>query len=108
MSDQDFRDDDRHPITMLTKHAKRRMEARRLPEDAVNAALDHGRIVHARGAEIYAIGRNEIARCRREGVDLSAYEGVQVVCSPDGTVLTVYKNRNFRGLRSRARHRTAA
>ena len=36
----------------------------------------------------------------REGVQLADFEGVQVVCLPnDDTVLTVYRNHDFRRLR---------
>jgi hypothetical protein len=61
---------------------------------------DYGRVVYTRGAVIHAIGRNEIAYYAREGIDLTACDGIQVVCALDGVVLTVYRNRNFRGLRS--------
>ena len=85
----------------LTKHAWQRMTSRGLSEKAIEAALDHGRVVHARGAAIYAVGRKEVARCQQDGINLSDFEGVQVVCKPDGMILTVYRNRDFRGLRPR-------
>lgn len=91
--------------TILTKHAAERMCVRGLPSNAVAAAIAYGRTVHVRGADIHAIGRREIEWCRREGIDLTGYEGVQVVCASDGSVLTVYRNRNFRGLRPRRRRR---
>jgi len=37
----------------------------------------------------------------RRGIDLSHREGIQIACAPDGTILTAYRNRNFRGLRPR-------
>jgi hypothetical protein len=93
----------------LTMHAWQRMTARRLSRDAVQAAIEYGRIVYVRGATICAIGRKEVSRFSRQGIDLSRYEGTQVVCAPEGTILTVYRNRDFRGLRSRRCHsRTAA
>ena len=49
---------------------------------------------------IYAIGRNEVERFKKENVNLSECEGVQVVCSIDGVVLTVYRNQSFRKLRT--------
>lgn len=52
-----------------------------------------------RGARIYAIGRREVERYRAQGVDLDPFEGVQVVTKLDGAVLTVYRNRDLRGLR---------
>lgn len=85
----------------LTKHARERMGARRLSPEAVETALDHGRIVRVRGAEIYAVGRREVEKLSRDGIDISRFEGVQVVCSPQGAILTVYRNRDFSGLRPR-------
>lgn len=90
-------------LDSLTYHAWQRMCSRHLSPAAIEAALDYGRIVYVRGAVIHAIGRNEVERYRREGIDLSKHEGVQVVCSSDGAVLTVYRNRDFRGLRPRNR-----
>ena len=83
----------------LTKHALERMTARALNSEAVQAAFDYGRVVHVRGAEIYAIGRREIEFYANRGIDLRLFGGVQVVCSPEGAILTVYRNKNFRGLR---------
>lgn len=88
----------------LTKHALKRIESRRLTLLAVTAALDYGRVVHVRGAEIHAIGRKEVEQCSRWGLDLSAHEGVQVICTAEGAVMTVYRNRDFRGLKPRRRH----
>ena len=45
---------------VLTNHALARMYARRFSEGAVQAALQHGREVHGRGAVIFAIGRKEV------------------------------------------------
>lgn len=84
----------------LTRHAWQRMTARGIPSDAVEAALQYGRIVYTRGAAISVIGRKEVEQCHKHGINLSPYEGVQVVCSPDGAVMTTYRNRDFRGLRT--------
>lgn len=91
--------------TTLTKHAAERMSRRGLPSAAVSAALTYGRVVSIRGADIHAIGRREVEWYEREGMDLTRYEGVQVVCSPEGAILTVYRNRDFRGLRPRNQRR---
>ncbi len=73
-----------------------------LHNEAINAALTYGRVVHVRGAAIHVIGRKEVERLSRTGLDLEAYEGVQVVCTPDdAAVLTAYRNRDFRGLKAR-------
>ena len=98
------RQNDPDPGIRLTMHASQRMNTRGIPESAVRATLMHGRVVHVRGAVIHAIGRKEVSRFQQRGIDLSRYEGVQIVCTPGGTILTVYRNRDFRGLRPR--HRT--
>ncbi|MGQ9371726.1 DUF4258 domain-containing protein [Azospirillum sp. ST 5-10] len=90
---------------ILTNHAKERLATRGLRADAINAALAYGRVVYVRGADIYVIGRKEIVRYAEEGVDLSAYDGVQVVVTPEGVILTVYRNRSFSGLRDRHSYR---
>ena len=91
------------PSPRLTMHAVQRMHERRISEDAVRATLEHGRLIHVRGAAIHAMGHKEVSRLRRRGIDLSHYEGIQVVCAPGGTILTAYRNRDFRGLRPRRR-----
>lgn len=91
-----------HP---LTRHAWKQMSARGISDEAVMAAFQHGRRVYVRGAMIHAIGRKEIEFAEKEGHDLRPFHGVQVVCNAhDGTVITVYRNRDFRGLRPRGRH----
>jgi len=75
------------------------MLARHIDEAALEAALLYGRLVHVRGAEFHVIGRKEVERWAAVGVDLTPFEGVQVVCSSEGAVLTVYRNRDLRQLR---------
>ena len=95
----------------LTKHARARMNERRVTPEAIVTVKTYGRVAHVRGAEIYAVGRKEVKHFLAEGVDLRRVDGLQVVCSPDGSVLTVSRNSNFRGLRQRSgrrSHRLAA
>jgi hypothetical protein len=86
----------------LTRHARERMKHRGVGEEAIDLVVDHGREVFTRGAVIYAIGRKEVERAREHGLDLEGLEGLQVVCA-EGAVLTVYRNRDFRGLTRRQR-----
>ena len=81
------------------------MSARRLSFNGVQRVLDYGRVVHARGSTIYAVGKKEVTRLRAAGIDLTTEEGVQVVCSNSGTVMTAYRNHDLRGLRPRRRRR---
>lgn len=89
-----------HDKAILTQHAGNRMNHRRISTASIDLVIEYGRVVFTRGAMIYAIGRNEVERYKKEKVDLSDCEGIQVVCSLDDVVLTVYRNRNFRGLRT--------
>ena len=84
----------------LTKHASKRMSQRRIPATAIDLVIEYGRVVFTRGAMIYAIGRNEVKQYKIEKAEISYCEGVQVVCSMDGVVLTAYRNQSFRGLRT--------
>lgn len=88
----------------VTDHARKRMTGRRISPEALEAVLTYGREVYVRGAQVYAIGKKEVERYQRDGIDLSAYEGIQVVCSVDDTVMTTYRNHDFRGLRPRSRN----
>jgi hypothetical protein len=87
------------PTYTFSQHALHKMHARRLSAEAVTTVLAYGRAAWTRGARIYAIGRREVERYRAQGVDLDPLEGVQVVTKPDGAILTVYRNRDLRGLR---------
>lgn len=89
----------------LTHHAWQRMCARGFSPQTLDTVLAYGRVARVRGADIYAIGRSEVSQYRNRGVDLEQYEGVQVVCTPQGKILTVYRNRDFRGLRPRRKRR---
>lgn len=86
----------------LTTHASARMGSRRISHEDVAVVMSYGRIYHVRGAVIYAMGRREVASCLNDGMLIAGINGLQVVCSlEDDTVITVYRNRDFRGLRRR-------
>ena len=87
----------------LTKHAVSRMATRAISQHAVEAALEFGRCVEIRGAQIFAIGRREVGRFRREGIELGRFEGTQVVVIDGGAVVTAYRNSDFSSLRPRRR-----
>lgn len=84
----------------LTRHAVARMSQRGIPTEMITLVLYFGRVVFIRGAVIHAIGRKEVERFRANNIDLSDCEGIQVVCSMDGAVITAYRNDDFRSLRT--------
>lgn len=87
----------------LTKHAYERMATRSISRTAIEAAIEFGRCVEIRDAQIFAIGRKEVEMFRRDGIDLSDFEGTQVVVTANGAVMSVYRNSDFRSLRTRRR-----
>ena len=87
----------------VSHHAWQRLNGRGLSLGAIRRVIGFGRIMYVRGAVIYAVGRKEIERFAPDGIDLSDLEGIQVVCSDSGVIMTVYRNRDFRGLRPRRR-----
>lgn len=92
-----------HTDYNFSRHAWERMSGRGLSPDAIRRVIDFGRVAHVRGATIYAVGRKEVERFARDGIDLSDVEGIQVVCSECGVIMTAYRNHDFRGLRSNRR-----
>ena len=89
--------------TIYTHHGRKRMTARGISETALSAVLEFGRMVYVRGAKIYVIGRKEVQSFLRKDIELADFEGIHVVCSLDGAIMTTYRNRDFRGLRPRGR-----
>ena len=83
----------------VSYHAYMRMNSRRIGPQEVALTIAYGRSVYTRGARIFAIGRREVQRMSATGLDLRSCEGVHVVTSPEGTVITVYRNHSFKGLR---------
>jgi hypothetical protein len=65
----------------------------------VQATVRYGRAVWTRGARIFAIGQREVAQWRARGITLQQFEGIHVVTTVEGAILTVYRNRDLRGLR---------
>jgi hypothetical protein len=84
---------------VMSEHALCRMWERALSPEDVRMTLIFGEPVFDRGALIFRVGRRQVARFRERGVDLAQLEGLQVVCSVDRTVMTVYRNHEFRTVR---------
>jgi hypothetical protein len=92
----------------LTLHALDRSRTRGIPEDAIEVALEFGKHRGIRGADVFTLGWREVRLCAERGIDVSRWEGIEVVCAHDGRILTVYRNKNPRALRDRASRRRAA
>lgn len=86
----------------LTNHSLRRMAQRGIDVPDVLATMQYGRECYVRKARVHVIGKKEIRKAEKLGLDLRDHEGVHVVCSPEGVVMTVYRNQqlNIRNTRS--------
>ena len=92
----------------FTQHGWRRLQSRGVRYAGVVAAFEHGRIIFERGACIRVIGKREVSRARRKGIDISRHEGVHVVCCPEtDTVITVFRNHDLQTRPNRRSRRSA-
>ncbi len=80
---------------VFSDHALVRINARRLSRNGIELVQQYGREVFARGAVYCFVGKKEVA-AYADQADLSAVEGVHVLAARDGTVITAYRNREFR------------
>ena len=88
-------------VASFTQHARRRSARRNVAPDAVDYVLAYGRMIQRTGAMFYFLGRRDIPPCDRRASWASRLEGSIVIVSPDGAVITIYRNR--RGLHTIAR-----
>jgi len=89
----------------LSAHAEKRMSERAIDLCQVQQAISYGRIIHSRRARFYVIGKKELACLHHQGVEASHLENIQVVVDErSNTILTVYRNRDFRQIRPVHRH----
>ena len=93
---------------LLTVHARTRMSQRAIRPDIIRLAMLFGREVHAANAVFVAVGRREVCAARIDGIDIDDLEGITVVCSRSGCVMTVYRDRTLRALGRARRIRFAS
>lgn len=95
----------RSPLS-LTAHARQRGARRNVTPDAVDYVLMHGRIIQRTGVIFYFLGRHDMPPADRRASWASRLEGTIVVMAPDGTVITVYRNRHgLRAILRKLKHR---
>jgi len=92
----------------LTLHATHRSRTRGIPTEAIEAVIECGKHRAIRGADVYTLGWRDVRFYAQAGIDLSRWEGIEVVCAHTGNILTVYRNKNPRAFRDRAAGRHAA
>lgn len=70
------------------------MDQRRITAADISAVMKYGRLFYARGAVYHVLGRREIKRLLPI-VELQHLDGVHVICSHEGIVITVYRDKGF-------------
>lgn len=89
----------------LTHHASLRSQQRSISVPTIDLVTMYGRKIHARGATFMVVGRKEVDRYKDLGIDLSKAQGVHVLLSTDGQVITTYRNHDLRNIRPKKRKR---
>lgn len=90
----------------ISNHAEFRMNQRGICQESIDLVLSFGRQIYARRAIFYVIGKKEITKHSNIEPKLKLLEGLQVVSANDGTILTAYKNKKFRGIRPVSRQQS--
>lgn len=81
------------PTPAMTFHARQRSRQRGVSTRQIALVRAHGRRHYGRGATHYFFGRREAARHRALlGRETESLQGIVVVLSLDGDVITVYRN----------------
>lgn len=78
-----------------THHAQVRAAQRGFSAKQVATILRYGRKRYQAGAVYYSIGRKEIAQYAKESPLLKQMNGMHVVTSLEGAILTMFRNRDF-------------
>ena len=79
----------------LTEHAKRRANSRGISESTIELVISIGRYAYGNNAIYFWLGKKEVKKYIKIIPNITKYEGVVVVASLDGDVITTYKNRRF-------------
>lgn len=88
------------PPYSLSTHAKVRMQQRGISREQLEQVLRFGRVVRAHGGvSFHVLGRKETQRYGLIDAHLPTAEGVHLLISPEGVVITVYRTHELRKLR---------
>jgi hypothetical protein len=82
-----------------SRHAILREEQRGISQKQIVLVYKYGRIIHSRRANYHVIGKKEIEMYRSIEPELKEMNGIQLVVSSNGILLTVYRNKDLRKIR---------
>lgn len=87
---------------IFTEHSLKRLSARRINDELFNMVILYGRKFYANSAEVYFVGKKEVEKARKEGVDIRKAEGLNVIVQTYGDekiVITAFKNHSLKQYR---------
>jgi len=87
------------PELTNSRHAKIREGQRGISQKQVVLAYQYGRVIHSRRAVYHVIGNKEIEKYGSIKPELKAMNGIQLVMSSNGIVLTAFRNKDLRKVR---------
>lgn len=87
------------PDLKNSQHAQIREGQRGISKKQVMLAYQYGRVIHSRRATYYVIGNKEIEKYGSIEPELKAMNGIQLVMSSNGTVMTAFRNKDLRKIR---------
>ncbi len=87
------------PELTNSQHAQIREGQRGISQKQVVLAYQYGRVIHSRRAVYHVIGNKEIEKYGSIEPELKVMNGVQLVMSSNGTVLTAFRNKDLRRVR---------
>jgi len=90
---------DHYTTIALTAHAKKRATQRGVKTNTLNDIVRFGRKTYQSGAIYYSIGRKEIQKHQKRLPAIKNMNGIHVVVSLTGKILTVFKNKDFAKIR---------
>lgn len=80
-------------LVAFSRHAACRAARRNIRRDGVAYVITHGRLYHRTGARIFFLGARDLPYEDRRDPWASRLVGTVVIVSPDGEVITTYRNR---------------
>ena len=83
---------DNNVNSMLSKHAQRRGAQSNLCEQDVDLVCKYGILERRTGVQFYFVRHREVERYRKIEPRLSKLDGMVMVMSHDGVVITFYRN----------------
>lgn len=87
----------------ISQHATEQMNRRRIAAREIDLTVGYGHELHCAGATFCVLRFRDIPSALRRDPEARRAEGTTVVIEGD-TISTVYRNRDVRHLRQKARH----